>query len=91
MKPTDEPTSGLQGLDFAVAIFATMFLATGAVMDALRSVVLGAASLATTGLGLWLLLRWLKSGRPQAVRFAGAVLIVALTLGVRLLLGKVLL
>ncbi|RAK66930.1 hypothetical protein [Hymenobacter edaphi] len=91
MKETDEPTPGLQGADFAVGIFALMFLATGAVMDTLRSVTLGAASLAVTTLGLWLLFRWLKSGRPQAVRFVGAVVIVAAVLGVRVVLSQVLL
>ncbi|AYA38576.1 hypothetical protein D3Y59_16890 [Hymenobacter oligotrophus] len=93
MKPTDEekPASGLQGTDFAVAMFATMFMGTGAVLDTVTSVRLGAASLLVTGLGLWLLFRWLKAGRPQPVRFAGAVLIVAVVLGVRVLLKKVLL
>jgi uncharacterized BrkB/YihY/UPF0761 family membrane protein len=72
-------------------MFATMFLVTGSVMDALRSVTLGAASLLTTALGLWLLFRWLKSGRPQVQRFVGAVVIVAVVVGLRLLLSKVLL
>lgn len=91
MKETEETSPKLQGLDLAVAMFATMFLVTGSVMDALRSVTLGAASLLVTSLGLWLLFRWLKSGRPQVQRFVGAVVLVALTLGVRVLLSKVLL
>ncbi|KUG06602.1 hypothetical protein [Solirubrum puertoriconensis] len=93
MKPTDEeePASGLQGTDFAVAMFATMFMGTGAVLDTITSVKLGAASLVVTGLGLWLLFRWLRSGRPQVQRFVGAVVIVAVVLSARVLLKKVLL
>ncbi|UYZ59042.1 hypothetical protein [Hymenobacter latericus] len=93
MKPTDdeEPASGLQGADFAVAMFATMFMGTGAVLDTVTSVRLGAASLLVTGVGLWLLFRWLRSGRPQVQRFVGAVVIVAVVLGVRVLLKQLLL
>ena len=91
MKETEEPSPRLQGADFAVAMFALMFMGTSAVMDSLKSVPLGAVSLLVTAVGLWLLFRWLKSGRPQLVRFAGAVVIVAVTLGLRVVLGKVLL
>ncbi|GAB2961054.1 hypothetical protein GCM10027048_31330 [Hymenobacter coalescens] len=91
MKPTDEPTSGLKGADFAIGMFATMFMGTSAVMDSIKSVKLGVVSLLVTALGLWLLFRWLKSGRPQGQRLAGAVVIVALTLGVRVVLGKLIL
>jgi uncharacterized BrkB/YihY/UPF0761 family membrane protein len=91
VKQTNEPTPGLQGADLAVALFATIALSTSAIMDTIKSVRLGAASLLITAAGLWLLFRWLKSGRPQAVRFVGAVVIVAVVLGLRVVLGKVLL
>jgi uncharacterized BrkB/YihY/UPF0761 family membrane protein len=91
VKESDEPTPGLKGLDFALGMFATMFMGTSAVMDTIKSVRLGAASLVVTALGLWLLFRWLKLGRPQPQRFVGAVVIVALTLMLRLVLGRLLL
>lgn len=91
MKETDQPTARLQGPDWALALFALMFMSTSAVMDTIKSVRLGAASLLVTALGLWLLFRWLKSGRPQPLRFVGAVVIVAAVLGLRVLLGRVLL
>lgn len=91
MKESDQPSSGLQGVDFAVAMFAVMFLGVSALMDTIKSVRLGAAVLLVTSLGLWLLFRWLKSGRPQVQRLLGALVIVLLTLGARLLLGQALL
>jgi hypothetical protein len=86
----EESSSGLQGTEFAVAMFATMFLVTGAVLDAITSVSAGARSLVVTVVGLWLMFRLLKSARPKTQRLLGALLVVVLTVAVRVGLNKVL-
>lgn len=86
----DEPKPGLQGADSAFAIFSTMLLAPGPVLDIVRSARLGAASVAVTALGLWLMFRVLKSERPRAQRLGGATLVVVAVLLVRFGLSRVL-
>ena len=87
---SDEPASGLQGADFAFAMFSTMLLATGAVLDIMRSATLGAASIAVTACGLLLMFRVLKSPQPRLRRLLLAALAVVAVLLVRFALSKVL-
>ena len=86
---SDKPTLGLQGTDFFLAVFNTMFLMIGVVQDATKSPSLGVASFVVTGLGLWLMFRWLKSSRSPGQRLLGATSMVAATVLVRFALGNV--